>query len=141
MIEVRCADGITGFSVLWVKKVVARTLKEEGAKRTSVSVLLTDNREIRRLNKQFLTHDYATDVISFGMSSQPWAIGQSFLGDIVVSVQIARSVSKELGIPFKEELARYLVHGTLHLLGYRDKKKKDKIRMQGRQEFILRKIF
>ncbi len=141
MIEVRRASGIIGVSVPWIKKVVARALKEEGAKRNSVSVLLTDNREIRSLNKQFLKHDYATDVISFWCRPETLTLRESdYLGDMVVSVQMARSVSKELSIPFKEELARYLVHGALHLLGYRDEKKRDKIRMQRRQELILRKI-
>ncbi|OGW83493.1 MAG: rRNA maturation RNase YbeY [Omnitrophica bacterium RIFCSPHIGHO2_02_FULL_51_18] len=96
-----------------------------------VSVLLTDDREIRKINKRFLNHNYATDVIAFGLDEEP------LLGDIVVSVERARAVAKELGIPFKEELARYLVHGMLHLLGYEDKPKKKYDRMHKRQEKIL----
>ena len=61
-------------------------------------------------------------------------------GDLVVSVDTARRVSKDLNIPFREELARYLVHGTLHLLGYDDKNKKDFERMLKRQEEILNSL-
>ncbi len=132
-IEVRLDSGVKGLSAAWIKKIIAGTLNAEKVKRRSVSVLLTDNRRIRSVNRKFLRHDYATDVISFGG-------GSDTLCDLVVSVQMARSVSGELGIPFKEELARYLVHGTLHLLGYDDGTKKDKIKMEGRQELILRKL-
>ena len=141
MIEVRAAAGVKGVSVSWVKKVVARTLKAEKAKRRAVSVLLTTNSRIKALNKKYLKHDTATDVISFWSEPETLAGGQSdYLGDIVVSVQMARAVSKELRITFKEELARYLVHGTLHLLGYQDLKKKDKMRMDRRQELLLKRV-
>ena len=141
MIEVRVGAGVKGVSVSWVKKVVARTLKAEKAKRRAVSVLLTTNSQIRALNKKYLKHDTATDVISFWSKPETLAGEQSdYLGDIVVSVQKARAVAKELQIAFKEELARYLVHGTLHLLGYQDLKKKDKMRMDRRQELVLKKV-
>ena len=91
-----------------------------------MSVLITDDRRIRAINKRYLKHDYATDVVSFDT------------GDIVVSVDTARRFAKELGIPAREELARYLVHGTLHLLGYVDKNKKDHALMHGRQEKLLK---
>ena len=96
-------------------------------------MLITGDREIRRLNKKFLNHDHVTDVISFGLNEK------DLLGEIVVSADTARRVSEELRIPFKEELARYLVHGTLHLLGYDDKNKKEFQRMHARQEEILKK--
>ena len=143
-VEVRLAAGIKGLSALWVKNVVDQTLKREKIKGKSVSVLLTGNREIRRINRRFLNHNYATDVISFGLralSPQLSALSQNFLGDIVVSAEMAKSVSKQLDIPFKEELARYVVHGTLHLLGYEDERKKDKILMERRQEAILSALF
>jgi probable rRNA maturation factor len=132
-IEVRFATGVKGPNAVWIKKMIAGTLKAEKAKWRSVSVFLTDNRRIRSINRKFLRHDYATDVISFGG-------GSDTLCDLVVSAQMAKTVSKELKIPFKEELARYLVHGTLHLLGYDDGAKKDKMRMEGRQEWILKKL-
>ena len=130
MIEIRFGGRISGArDASWIRKVVAQTLRTKKSKFKSVGVLITNNREIRRLNKRFLNHDAATDVIAFDLGST---------ADIVVSAQMAQSVSRELKISFHEELARYLVHGTLHLLGYRDKSPEDKRRMHKRQEALLR---
>lgn len=137
MIEVRF-EKRAGVSSHWVETVVAHTLKSEkvdlgcGCHGLELNVLVTDDRRIRLINKKFLKHDYATDVISFALSDRT--------ADLVVSVDTARRLAKELGIPFKNELARYLVHGTLHLIGYDDKKKKDFIKMHARQEKILESI-
>ena len=103
--------------------------------------MITGDREIRKLNKRFLKHNTATDVISFGMQAAKGdPSGCRYLGDIVVSVDTARRLAKEVGILFREELARYLIHGALHLLSYDDRKEKDKKRMHGRQEEILTTI-
>ncbi len=134
-----CFDAETrGVSASWIRRVVGGTLTSERAAKRSVSVLLTDDRRIRNINRRFLSHDYATDVISFG-AGEAAAGPKDFLGDLVVSCQTARRVAKELGVPYRQELARYLVHGTLHLLGYRDRKKKDRERMHARQEKILKR--
>ena len=129
-VEVRFDRKVSGVSAAWVRKVVEKTL---GKKTHEVSVLITGDKQIRRINKRYLHHDDATDVISFGAGPGP------FLGDVVVSAETARSTAAELKIPFKEELARYLVHGTLHLLGYRDKRPKDRERMHKHQESILKR--
>ncbi|OIO37189.1 MAG: rRNA maturation RNase YbeY, partial [Candidatus Omnitrophica bacterium CG1_02_46_14] len=82
--------------------------------------------------------DTATDVIAFWFEGTPLTEKErNFLGDIVASVETAKRVAKEMKITFKEELARYLVHGTLHLLGYDDKKPKNKKVMHCRQEWIV----
>ena len=127
-------SGVKGISRAWVRRVVKKTLQFEKFKGKTVSVLLTDNATIRRLNRRFLKHDYATDVISFGFEDS------KNLGDLAVSAEMASEVSKTLHIPYREELARYLVHGTLHLLGYNDQKKKDAQKMHERQESILKTL-
>jgi probable rRNA maturation factor len=144
LIEIRFGNGVRGVAKSWVAGVVKKTLLFEKTPGKAVGVLLTDNKEIRRINKKFLKHDYATDVISFPLkdgSADALVAGGAeepgYLGDLVVSVEMARSLAKELKIGFKEELARYLVHGTLHLLGHDDKKKVDRKRMHKRQEEIL----
>ena len=62
------------------------------------------------------------------------------LGDVAVSIDTAKQMAGKLKIPFKEELTRYLVHGTLHLLGYDDKKPRDKKIMHRRQEWIVNQL-
>jgi probable rRNA maturation factor len=132
-IEARVAAGVKGVKASWAAKVVSGVLKAERSKAKSAGAYVTNDKEIRRINKQFLNHDYATDVIAFNLD-------EMHLGDVVVSVDTARRTAAELKLPYKEELARYLVHGTLHLLGYRDKKKADKVRMHKRQEALLVKM-
>ena len=125
MIDVR--SEIPGISAVFVRRVAAYALKAEKSP-MDLSILITGDRQIRKINKKFLKHDYATDVISFPT------------GDIVISADTARRFAKELKIPFREELARYVVHGALHLLGYDDKKEPAHRRMHARQEALLKKI-
>ncbi|HXV18952.1 MAG TPA: rRNA maturation RNase YbeY [Candidatus Omnitrophota bacterium] len=138
----RMDRGVRGISAEWVRKVVRTALSRERTKRRRVSVLLTNDAQIRRINKAALQHDYATDVISFGCEDEKLVGRESdYLGDLVVSVETARNVAKEIGIAFREELARYLVHGTLHLLGYDDKSPGLRAVMYKRQEAALESYF
>lgn len=130
-----------GVPVPWIRSIVAGVLAAEKSKKLFVSVLLTNNKEIRAINKKFLKHDYATDVISFEPGSGYMAGPETdYLGDVVASVDMAQSVARDLGIPWREELARYLVHGTLHLLGYDDHAALDRDKMMRRQEELVTKL-
>lgn len=82
-----------------------------------LSLSLVTDAAIRRLKKQYLGVDAATDVLSFPAGEFPGP-GLRPLGDIVISVDTARRAAKEFGTTSKEELALYLAHGLLHLLGY-----------------------
>ena len=70
---------------------------------------------------QFLKHDDYTDVITFDYSE-----GQTISGDIYISVERVKDNSSNLGINMRNELLRVMIHGTLHLIGYQDKKDYDK---------------
>ena len=131
-IEVSFDRVVAGFSAARVRKIVTAVLRKEKAPADRLGVRITSDRAIRAINEKFLKHDWATDVISFGFEEP------GFLGDIVVSAETARRLSRELGIPFAEEFARYLVHGTLHLLGYDDKSPAPRKKMHRRQEEILK---
>jgi probable rRNA maturation factor len=132
-VEVRRKKGLKGFSLVWARRVVAGTLALEKVRGLRIGVWLTDDREMRRVNRRFLNHDTATDVVAF-----PYKDSRLF-GEIVVSVDTATKAADRIGIGFKEELARYLVHGTLHLLGYDDRRPSERRRMFRRQEAILKK--
>lgn len=77
-----------------------------------LSVLLTDDKEIHRLNRDFRGKDKPTDVLSFPMPDP------DLLGDVVISLPTAKRQAKKFGVSFEEEFYRLLVHGTLHLLGF-----------------------
>src|SRR3972149_7028579 len=103
-------------------------------KSAGVNVVFIDNKTIKKLNRQFLRHDYITDVIAF-----PFDDG-GLLGDVVVSVERASDEARRRGITTREEILRYVVHGVLHLVGYRDKRPADRKRMWARQEGIVAKF-
>ena len=138
-VDVRFEARVPGVSAAWAGRCVRTTLAAERAARGAVSVVVTDDRRMRALNKRYLKHDYTTDVVSFEADARGARAG-SYLGDVVVCAPYARRSAAELGIPFKEELARYLVHGTLHLLGHDDLKEPARSRMHRRQETILARV-
>ena len=114
-----------------IKKLIATVLKGERAGKKGVSVLLTDDRRIRRYHKVYMGIDTATDAIAFS------ADDPGYLGDVIVSAETALRRAPEFGVTAANELERYAVHGVLHLLGYRDKKPNDHKRMHARQEKYL----
>jgi len=99
----------------------------------NLSIAFVTNAAIRKINRRFLKHDFATDVISFPLDSD-------LLGELVISAEYAVSEAAKRKIPVEEELLRYVAHGILHLLGYDDHRPADKARMWARQERELRKI-
>jgi probable rRNA maturation factor len=101
--------------------------------RKNLSIAFVTNAAIRKINRRFLKHDFATDVISFPLDSD-------LLGELVISGEYAVAEAAKRKIPAEEELLRYVAHGILHLLGYDDHRPADKARMWARQERELRKI-
>lgn len=124
-------------NITYIKDLVRYTFKEEGIKRANVelSILLVNDKGIADLNKQYLGRAIPTDVISFRMWEGPfYKLHPEILGDVVVNVARA----KKSGKFFKSELALYIVHGLLHLLGYIDDTKRNCELMQKRCEKILK---
>ncbi|HEX7896575.1 MAG TPA: rRNA maturation RNase YbeY [Planctomycetota bacterium] len=105
-----------------VRRVARRLLKGK-----SLSIAFVTDAAIRRVNRRFLGHDWATDVISF-------PLGTDLLGELVISAPYARAEARKRGISEKEELLRYVIHGILHLQGYDDHAPADRKRMWARQE-------
>ena len=87
-----------------------------GFVKSELSIALVDDANIRVLNKQYLEHDYATDVISFVID----ATDDSIVGQLIVSTETAQRMAEEIGAPMEHELMLYVVHGTLHLVGLDD---------------------
>ena len=86
-----------------------------------LSILFTNNEEIKELNASFRNKDYATDVLSFSQTEgEDLAIEEEFksIGDIVISIDKAKEQAKELDVALRYEVFRLLIHGILHLFGY-----------------------
>lgn len=116
-------------------RAVEAVLAAEGAAELEVSVSVVPDAEIHALNRQYLSHDYPTDVISFPLRDP--GDPDPLLGEVVVSFDTAAREATRRAIPLAEELARYVVHGCLHLLGFDDHTDADRERMHARQEQIL----
>lgn len=97
-----------------VRDVVRNVCKRERVSDAMVSVAFVGNREISRLNREFLGHSGATDVITFELDPSDGAI----VGDIYIAPDVARDNASALGVGIREELVRLVIHGTLHVLGY-----------------------
>jgi probable rRNA maturation factor len=95
-----------------VESMAKAILKEMALNEAEISILLTDDEEIKGLNSRYLSKDRATDVLSFPMDDEV------ILGDVVISVERAKVQANARGLSDTEEIARLLAHGTLHLLGF-----------------------
>ncbi|MFT7618545.1 MAG: putative rRNA maturation factor [Planctomycetota bacterium] len=126
-----------GVSESDVEGAVLTTLQEEQAN-LDMSIVLMDDEAIHRLNREFLDHDYATDVITFDLRDDGPGPGAD--AEIVISVDTAKREADLRNVSFKSEVLLYCIHGTLHLLGYDDHDPEDRRRMHARQTEILAKI-
>ncbi len=117
-----------------IRRAARAVLEGEGAGNAHVGVVLCDDEMIRYLNACYLGHDWATDVISFPLGSDPLD------GEIYISVDTARHQAAEAGVSLRNELVRLVVHGVLHLLGYDDCTEVERQRMHARQEEYVERI-
>ena len=130
-----------------IKRTVRATLKKSGYEGSAVSLSIVDNREIRRLNRQYLGRNEVTDVISFPLSSPADPPGDNLIGEVVVSAQKALQEAHRLSayghaqagrkLHPQSELLLYIIHGVLHLIGYDDTKLAARLKMEQAQQSIL----
>jgi len=97
-----------------VERAVRHTLLEEGVADAEVSVTFLGDEAIRRLNADYLSHDWPTDVLSFALHGP----GEPVLADLYIGVDRGRAQARDRAIPALQEMVRLAVHGTLHAVGY-----------------------
>lgn len=103
-----------------------------------LSISLVRDRAIQRLNRTWRKKDKPTDVLSFPAAPlPPGTPALQPLGDVIISLDTARRVAREEGRPVEAELARYLAHGLLHLLGHDHERPADARRMAALEEELL----
>ena len=115
-----------------------------GVENSELSVTLTDDEHIHALNKKYRGIDRATDVLSFAFreSDEPEIIGADFeiLGDVIISLERAKTQSEEFGHTFLREVIFLEVHGLLHLLGYDHIDDAERLEMEAEQKFIMNEL-
>jgi probable rRNA maturation factor len=99
-----------------VSEIARRVLASEGVNEAMISITFLATRAMAALNRKHLGHRGATDVISFGFNEA--ARRGPVIGDIYIAPDVARTNARRHGAPVREELARLVVHGVLHVLGY-----------------------
>jgi probable rRNA maturation factor len=111
-------------------------LKHLGQSRCELSLSLISDTKMKALNRTWRHKDVATDVLSFPTPT-PVLPGQHSLGDVVISVDTARRMARELNTSVSHELELYLAHGILHLLGHDHLKKRDAQKMEKAEQELL----
>lgn len=99
-----------------VREWVRRVADTYGRRVGEIAYVFVDDEEILRVNRQFLNHDYYTDIITFDDTE-----GLFIQGDLFISLDTVRTNAEGLGVTYEEELYRVIIHGILHLCGINDK--------------------
>jgi probable rRNA maturation factor len=115
---------------------LVNVLKEEKNSSQNINYIFCTDKYLAELNKQYLHNNTYTDIITFpDLSNQ-----KKISGDLYISVERIKENAEKYHQPFDIELARVMVHGLLHLLGYKDKKTKDKELMTMKEDYYLDKF-
>ncbi len=118
------------------KDVERYVLQALGRRQAHISVVCIDSYRCKAINRKFLNHDCVTDVISFTIEEAP-ALG----GEIYVNLDRAKQQAKEYGVTFANEIARLVIHGVLHVIGYDDATAAQKKQMRALEDKHVRRIF
>ena len=123
-----------------LERLASAVMEREGLPPGEVSVLITDDEMVRRLNREYAGEDTPTDVLAFSLTE-----GEEFaspddvlrLGEVIISYPTARRQADDAQRPVRDEIEHLLVHGVLHLLGYDHAEPAEEERMRGREHELL----
>ena len=110
-------------------------------KKISFSLLLSNNKSIKKLNKEFRNKNKPTDILSFPINKKIKISKQTYIGDIIISYDFIDKPKSQKIIRFKEKLIKIFIHGFLHLLGFNHIKNVDYQKMLNEEKRILQSIF
>jgi len=116
------------------------TLEQQSAPDDDITIVLTDDDQLRELNLDYLGIDAPTDVLSFPASESDPETGARYLGDILISVHRAAQQAQAAGHSLQAEAQLLVVHGTLHLLGQNHADAEQKARMWAAQAEVLKRL-
>ena len=125
-----------------LRRTIRHVLTAEGATLVHLSVVLAGHEMVRRLNREYLDHDYNTDVLSFSLRDgstpeSPDADDDGIEGEVYVDLDTAAERHEEFETSFEREAHRYLIHGVLHLVGYDDATESGQVTMRQKEDQYL----
>ncbi|MBS1514416.1 MAG: rRNA maturation RNase YbeY [Bacteroidetes bacterium] len=115
------------------KSIIIKILQNENQTLSFLNLIFCDNKTIREYNNKFLSHDYDTDIITFFDYDET----NILFGELIISVEKVRENALAYKTTYDSELKRVIIHGVLHLCGYDDKTKSEKLKMRKRENFYL----
>lgn len=116
---------------LWINSIV----KQKDKYIEELSIVFCSDEYILEVNQNFLQHDYYTDIITFDYCS-----GFKISGDLIISLDTVLSNSKKFNSSYNTELHRVIIHGVLHLLGYKDKTSEEAKEMRQNEDWALKQF-
>ncbi len=117
-----------------LKAFIESLFKKEKKKLASINYIFCSDKRLLEINRQFLQHDYYTDIITFDLSET-----DAIQAEIYISIDRVKDNAKTEGVSFKSELHRVIFHGALHLCGYKDKSKVESNKMREKEGLYLKK--
>jgi rRNA maturation RNase YbeY len=118
-----------------IKRWINECITEEKSKPGIINFIFTSDEYLLEINKQYLSHNYFTDIITFNYCEE-----NTIHGDIYISITTVKNNSRLFNVTFTEELHRVMIHGILHLLGYEDKTEEEKVKMREKENLCLEKV-
>lgn len=115
----------------WIKTIVELEKKILG----QINFVFTSDAELLKTNIEFLNHNTYTDIITFD-----YCEGKLINGDIIISIERVKENAQKFKVDFDSEVKRVIIHGVLHLCGYKDKSTKDTEVMKGKENWALKKF-
>lgn len=118
-----------------IKNWISSVIKEEKKKEGKIIFFFCSDKELLSINREFLSHDTFTDIITFDYSE-----GEKVSGEIYISADRVKENAEKFDVSFEDELHRVIIHGVLHLCGYKDKNAQHKKEMREKEDTALKKL-
>jgi len=115
-----------------LKAWISSVIKKEKFTLNQINFTFTSDESLLKINKEYLKHNTYTDIITFNYNEE-----KKIAGDIFISVDRVKENAEKFEVKFEQELYRVMIHGVLHLCGYKDKSKSDSIIMRKKENASL----
>ncbi len=117
--------------------LISYVMEQQEISDADLSFIFADDKLLNHLKKQFFNKDHFTDVIAFRLNDYNQG---NIDGEVYISLTRAKNNAKKFNEPYGKEIARLVIHGSLHLLGYEDSSKKEKEEMSKKEDIYLAKV-
>lgn len=118
-----------------LKSWITACIESEKKKTGQIDIIFCSDEYLLDMNRQFLNHDYYTDIITFNYNDE-----NTISGDLFISENRVRDNAEKLNIPKTNEMQRVIIHGVMHLCGYNDKSKSDVLLMRKMETKALKRL-